>query len=278
MRPGVERCRHSSPHAPPAGVQCTPMARPHTRTILCLAALWASCSWGAEPDGNPREPSYVQGEASACAEPPTNSSPRATARVQRSRAAGLRRLLERAAAGRDDFATGLTVGRPDVVRQAIGGRGRSVTCYLAESIVPCWRQDEALRQLCSPQFTGGQAVVEVAPGQSLEVGPTGVKSRARVVAETPREIVVRCSTRASELLVLRGTFFTGMDCTVDNVSRWPLRVNYVSYGVVVPPGEHEVRFLPRSPASWLPTVVGAAALIGLGTVAGLAWRRRRGRG
>ncbi len=253
------------------------MARPHTRTILCLAALWSLPSWGAEPAGNLREPSCVQGEASACAEPPTDTSPRAAARVQRSRAAALRRLLERAVAGRDDVATGLTVGRPDVVREVIGGRGRRVTCYLAESVVPCWREDEALRQLCSPELTRGQAVVEIAPGQALEVAPTGVRSRARVVTETPREIVIRCSTLSAELLVLRGTLLTGMDCTVDNVSRWPLRVNYVSYGVVVPPEEHEVRFLPRPSAPWLPMAVGVGALIGLGTSGVLVWNRRRKR-
>lgn len=95
---------------------------------------------------------------------------------------------------------------------------------------------------------------------------------AQFIEYSPREVLVAVNSQSSQLVVLRDTFFTGWQAWVDGEETPIYYVDSLFRGVIVPPGEHEVRMAYHSPA-----FTRGAYMSGLGwlavLVAGVCYRK-----
>jgi hypothetical protein len=117
-----------------------------------------------------------------------------------------------------------------------------------------------------------RAVVEGLASFSTAPAPS---DWATILSYEPERVEVFTNTDANALLVLSDTAFPGWQATVDGVPAPIYVTNYLSRGVVVPPGEHTVVFAYQ-PASWRRGlwISGSGVVIALGL--GLwAWRYSR---
>lgn len=90
--------------------------------------------------------------------------------------------------------------------------------------------------------------------------------------QAPRRVSMNVKSQSSQLLVLRDTFFAGWQAWVDGAETPIYYVDSLFRGVIVPPGEHEVRMAYHSPA-----FTRGAYMSGLGwlavLVAGVCYRK-----
>lgn len=195
-------------------------------------------------------------------------------REQRARLATIRRLVDCSRLGKSDPETGLTIRRLETVRQLTTQSKSAPPFYIARSIVPCWQTDEALRQICSPDLTATEAVVEIPSGLALSVEPGDKGTAVWEVQDGPRDLVIRCRTKGPVLLVLRKTSPYLPLCRIDGEYQPLYRVNYVSWGVVIPKGDHELSFTRRPETPWAAALIGLAALgLTMGLVCALRKRK-----
>jgi hypothetical protein len=118
--------------------------------------------------------------------------------------------------------------------------------YLAHQVIGAQNSAEALAILRTGRVISDSAVVEGLAGFATQPHPT---DRADLSAYSPEAIEIRTTTQEEALLVLSDTFYPGWQATVDGVVTPIHPANYLFRGVVVPPGEHTVRFFYQ-PDSW----------------------------
>ena len=89
-------------------------------------------------------------------------------------------------------------------------------------------------------------------------------------------VVIRANSSGPGLVILSDNHYPGWKARVDGRDTPAERVDYLLRGVLVPPGAHTVEFY-YDPLSW--RVAGSSlsvALLALGGLALVGWRRRRG--
>jgi hypothetical protein len=119
--------------------------------------------------------------------------------------------------------------------------------YLAHQVVGVEQPEQALAVLQEGQITPGRtAVVE---GMESWTSQPAVDDRATIVAYAPEQVEIHTRSAEQALLVLSDTAFPGWVAMVDGVATPIYQTNYLFRGVVVPAGEHTVRFVYR-PQSW----------------------------
>jgi hypothetical protein len=99
---------------------------------------------------------------------------------------------------------------------------------------------------------------------------------AEITEYLPNRVTVRVGGGNAGILVLTDPWFTGWTCLVDGKPAEILRANFLFRGVMVPAGDHEVRFV-FAPASYTYgkiTSATTAALVVLATLICGFWRRR----
>jgi hypothetical protein len=135
--------------------------------------------------------------------------------------------------------------------------------------------EEALASVGSPGFRPReQAVVEIRAGTTAPAAA----GAAKIVRDTAEEVVIRTHLRRRGLVVLSDTFDDGWRVEIDGSHARPLRVDGVLRGVVVPAGDHRVRWRYRTPGLVAGAAVSTSAAVVLLAVAGvLLLTRRRSR-
>ena len=138
----------------------------------------------------------------------------------------------------------------------------------------------ALSILTAPDFSArGVAVTEnpIAGIPETVASPPAPPGRARIGAYEPERVVVDTQARRRSVLVLTDSWYPGWKVLVDGKEEPIHRVDYLIRGVAVPAGTHRVEF-HYEPASWRAGwIISGVALVGIGAIAGIGWRRRRRR-
>jgi hypothetical protein len=118
--------------------------------------------------------------------------------------------------------------------------------YLAHRVIGTQNLAEALDILRAGRVVSDSAVVEGLPSFATQPHPT---DHTEIMAYAAEAVEVRTSTQEEALLILSDTFYPGWRATVDGAATPIYATNYLFRGVVVPPGEHTVRFVYQ-PDSW----------------------------
>jgi len=104
-----------------------------------------------------------------------------------------------------------------------------------------------------------EVLLEKAPDALPSVGGVG-HSKALIIADLPREVVLHVETSRPGFLVLRDTYYPGWKAYVDGVERQVHRADYAFRAVRIEEGSHTVRFVYRPASFALGAGVSLAAL------------------
>jgi hypothetical protein len=151
------------------------------------------------------------------------------------------------------------------------------------SVVPDFRVTtgaDALRKALRSDFDPAtRSVVQVDPGIRPSEAASGT---ARVRHVAPEDLRISVTATAPSLVVVRNSFDSGWEATVDGRTVPVLAADYFLQAVAVPRGHHEIELAYRDPkigeglavstAVWIALAVGALAA----SVASRVVRRRRG--
>jgi hypothetical protein len=178
-------------------------------------------------------------------------------------------------------------GSPPQGMSEVGREGSNVLYRVDQavgrtSVVFSWRRlasGQALDAVLAPGFDAGQtAILEEDPklGATVLTQPgKGATGEATYDETDPEHVVVRTTTSAPGLLVIRNAFDEGWHAKVDGEDAPLLRADYLMQAVAVPAGQHTVELEYRDP--WIVgglLVSGAAWVILLFVlVAAAMWRR-----
>jgi hypothetical protein len=121
-----------------------------------------------------------------------------------------------------------------------------------------------------PAFDPADTVLLATPPSAAVDSGASRPSPARILAETPDEVVVDVSGHAGGFLVLADTFYPGWTAVVDGAEREILRANLAFRAVPLRAGDRRVTFAYRPASFRAGAIVSAAALL---VVLGLALRR-----
>ncbi len=103
--------------------------------------------------------------------------------------------------------------------------------------------EEALDEILSPEFNPGDiAILEEEPKITLSED----KGEVDIVRIIENEKVLDVKTSKTAFLIIRENYHPDWKCYVDGKEKEIYKANYVFYGVFVPKGEHEVRFIYQS--------------------------------
>jgi hypothetical protein len=142
--------------------------------------------------------------------------------------------------------------------------------YFADRVRGMLDPHAVLRRVRARGFDGRhEALVESSEPPALPI--PSASSRAQVTRAGPNELRVGTTTAEPRFLVVSEMYFPGWRAYVDGVNTRIYRTNYLFRGIVVPGGEHTVRFVYRPVSVIVGAVVSALALVVCGLLA-------RGRG
>jgi hypothetical protein len=133
--------------------------------------------------------------------------------------------------------------------------------YLCSEVKLVKESSQRLKILSEPAFPRAQvALVEVESRdfEDVESGPQGTVS---LVADSPNLVTLHCDTSTKQILVLADAWSPGWQVSVNGESRPLYKVNQMFRGVVVGPGESEVRFTFHPPAWTLSLCMMAISLL-----------------
>ena len=103
--------------------------------------------------------------------------------------------------------------------------------------------EEALRRVLSSEFKPGNIVLlEEEPGIALSEGE-GEVSINKIIAN---EKILNVNTDKQSFLIIRENYHPDWKCYIDGRKEKIYKANYIFYGVFVPEGGHEVRFVYES--------------------------------
>lgn len=126
--------------------------------------------------------------------------------------------------------------------------------YLASQVLVI--EDSAAQLEALPRLRPSQVILARAPDlpwTTLAAGPakgpsvSGNSSEARIEKYEPEEVIVGVSAREPGVLVLSDTFYPGWRAWMDDKEVEVLRANYLFRAVLVPAGQHQVRFRYEPP-------------------------------
>jgi hypothetical protein len=122
-----------------------------------------------------------------------------------------------------------------------------------------------LQLVTAPGFDGRrEALVESAVVPSLQ--PATSPAVCRATRDSPNELRVSTVTAEARFLVVSEMYFPGWRAYVDGVQTPIYRTNYLFRGVVVPAGQHLVRFVYRPVSIAAGAAVSSLALVILGVL------------
>ncbi len=102
---------------------------------------------------------------------------------------------------------------------------------------------EVLRRILSPEFKPGDvAILEEEPEIALSMD----KGEVNIVRIIANEKVLDVKTSKPAFLIIRENYHPDWKCYIDGKKERIYKANYIFYGVFVPEGEHEVRFVYKS--------------------------------
>jgi hypothetical protein len=134
-------------------------------------------------------------------------------------------------------------------------------------------EDAVFARLSSERFSPAhEAVIQGS------VGVHGGRGAVVVQRTKPTEVELRARLKRRSLVVLANAFHAGWRVSVDGDRRQPVRVDAILQGVVVPPGNHRIRWTYRTPGLSEGFAVSLAVAVGvLGWVLFIVLRRRTSR-
>lgn len=142
--------------------------------------------------------------------------------------------------------------------------------YFAERVRNDPDPRAVLAAVTAPGFDG-RTLALVESNALPQLAPTSSTAAASVTQEGPNALSIATKTSEPRLLVLSEMDFPGWKASIDGNETPIYKTNYLFRGVVVPPGEHTVRFVYQP----LSAVVGAAISALAMLLAGwLLWRSR----
>jgi hypothetical protein len=132
----------------------------------------------------------------------------------------------------------------------------------------------AIAAISHPRFSPRQtATVETSRGAPASGAAPG--GTAGVTRDRTSEVVISAHLPRRGLVVLDDANAPGWSVTVDGHTERALNADVVMRGVSVPAGDHVIRWRYRVPGLRPGAVISLVTLLGLLTVATVAWRRRR---
>ena len=146
--------------------------------------------------------------------------------------------------------------------------------YLVGEVLPVSDRNTALSALRSDEFDPGRSVILDAVPANYRQG-TSAGGQVEVVHYTTNEAEMKVRTREDAILVFSDSYYPGWVAEVDGSATTIYRANITQRAVVVPAGEHQVRFHFRP----LTVIVGFWVSMGslmllLGCfIVSLLWRR-----
>jgi len=137
--------------------------------------------------------------------------------------------------------------------------------YFSERVRSEMDPRAVLRQVTAPGFDGRRdALVETTDLPPLQ--PSKTPAVAEATRMSPTELRVTTNTAERRFLVVSEMYFPGWRAYVDGVQTPIFRTNYLFRGVVVPEGQHVVRFVYRPSSVLAGAAVSSLALIGIGVL------------
>jgi hypothetical protein len=135
--------------------------------------------------------------------------------------------------------------------------------YFSERVRSDMDPRSVLRQVTAPGFDGRRdALVETTDPPTVQ--PSNTPAVAEATRVSPTELRVTTHTAQQRFLVVSEMYFPGWRAYVDDVETPIFRTNYLFRGVVVPAGQHVVRFVYRPASVLAGAAVSSLALIGIG--------------
>ena len=147
--------------------------------------------------------------------------------------------------------------------------------YFSESVRIDLDPRAVLQQVTAEGFDGRrEALVESTAAPSLQ--RTTSPATCTTTRDSPNELRVATVTSESRFLVVSEVYFPGWRAYVDGTETTVYRTNYLFRGVVVPAGQHVVRFVYRPASVTAGVSVSSLAIIILGVVTLYPWAGPRG--
>ena len=104
-------------------------------------------------------------------------------------------------------------------------------------------EQDVLNEILSPEFSPGDiAILEEEPDISLSEG----EGEIDVVRMIENEKILDVETSKTAFLIIRENYHPDWKCYVDGKKAKIYKANYIFYGVFVPEGKHELRFVYES--------------------------------
>ena len=131
--------------------------------------------------------------------------------------------------------------------------------YLVGDVVPVADGEPALRTLFSEAFDPGRSVMLAAlpPNYRPNEGPGG---KVEILSYTTNQAAMKVQAAQDAILVFSDTYYPGWVAEIDGRETTIYRANITQRAVVVPAGEHQVRFRFKAPTVVLGFWVSVGAL------------------
>ena len=139
--------------------------------------------------------------------------------------------------------------------------------FLVPSVIVAPDQQTSLRMLVDPKFNAREAAIVIGEdaaaktGLPLDSSAAETGARAGIVRDRLNDVEVGIETPRAAMLVLNDSWDSGWKAEVDGVPQPVLRVNYAFRGIVVPAGNHNVKFLYRPPLVLIGLVISGVTII-----------------
>jgi hypothetical protein len=104
--------------------------------------------------------------------------------------------------------------------------------------------EEGLTQILSSSFKSGDIILLEEEDPKINLS-TGI-GEVNITKSIANEQVLEIETDESAFLIIRENFHPDWECFIDGKIEKIYKANYIFYGVFVPEGNHEVRFVYKS--------------------------------
>ena len=151
--------------------------------------------------------------------------------------------------------------------------------YSVHAVQAVASNDEAISAIQAPEFDYRTSAVVTDPSGAPAIDPAAGEDDIAITTYGPRAVEIAADMRSAGLVVLTDVFYPGWRAFVDGQPAGVLPANGLFRGVVVPAGQHAVRF-EYAPLSFTvgcaASVVALVILLGAGVCLMVQSRRRHG--
>ncbi|MBI2338367.1 YfhO family protein, partial [Candidatus Daviesbacteria bacterium] len=159
----------------------------------------------------------------------------------------------------------------DSIWRVFENKRRAPRAFLTADYKIFNNKEEFERLFFDPNFDVAKTLLlEQVPAENLAVDEM---SQAKVISYSPNKLLLAVKSRTSQLLFLSDAYYPGWKAFIDGVEKKIYRADYAFRAVVVPSGEHQVKFIYEPQSFSLGVKTSIISLVLLLVLA--FWRRRK---